>query len=209
MSFSTLDYWPAAKPHTEACTDGWLVNGWFQPENKARLLELLAEAAPRYAVELGAWYGASARFLLEHSDLTLFSVDIWDKELIAHEWSVQCPEFDMHPEVAALLEKHPIGETFMVNLWEFKERLVPLKMRSVDGLRHVSRLGVVADLIYVDANHEYASVVEDINTALALFPRAKVCGDDYSWFDVKRAVQESARTHDRELRTRGEFWEFV
>jgi hypothetical protein len=208
VSFSTLDYWPAVRPHAESCTEGWLVNGWFQPENKARLQELLADSRVRFAVELGAWYGASARFLLEHSGATVFSVDIWDKDLIAQEWQVQCPEFAMHPEMRRLLEDHPIGETFMVNLWEFRERLVPLKMRSVDGLRHVSRLGVMPDLIYVDANHEYRAVVEDIETGFALFPHAKMCGDDYSWFDVKRAVHDLARAHGRTLRTVGEFWEF-
>jgi hypothetical protein len=208
VSFEPLAYWPSSKPGVKPYADAEIVKGWFQPENKARLCELMADHPHRYVVELGAWYGASARFFLEQSrDVTVFSVDIWDKELIAAAFKDMCPEFAMPAEMAMLLDEHPIGETFMVNLWEFRDRLVPLKMTSIEGLHHVHRLGLVPDLIYVDANHEFRAVCNDVSTSVSLFPTTKICGDDYSWLDVKRAVNRCAQRHGRALRTKGEFWE--
>ncbi len=210
MSFATVEYWPPSKPDIAPYMHDAFVSGWFQSENQERLRELMTSCPPRYVVELGAWYGTSARFFLEQSrDATVFSVDLWDKDLIIRSFEHQCPEFPLPPELVALLDEHPIRETFMVNLWEFRHRLVPLQMTSVEGLNHVSQLGLSPDLIYVDASHEYRAVCDDVGTSLKLFPKTKICGDDYSWLDVKRAVNDCARTHERALRTKGEFWEFV
>jgi hypothetical protein len=45
------------------------------------------------------------------------------------------------------------------------------------------------DLVYIDADHRYESVVKDLSTALDLFPRAIIVGDDFNWDEVRRAVE--------------------
>ena len=48
-------------------------------------------------------------------------------------------------------------------------------------------------MIYVDANHDYLPVKEDIEKAMELFPNARIAGDDWDYEGVKRAVIECAR----------------
>lgn len=79
-------------------------------------------------------------------------------------------------------------ETFLVNVWDYRERVVPLRSTTLSGLKLLHRLDVVPDFIYVDAAHDYESVKQDVLTAKKLFPEATLAGDDFNWQDVKRAV---------------------
>jgi hypothetical protein len=65
-----------------------------------------------------------------------------------------------------------------------------LKMDTLAGLRAIHGTGVVVDVIYVDACHEYSSVLAELKLCHALFPRAVIVGDDYQWPDVRRAAED-------------------
>jgi len=44
------------------------------------------------------------------------------------------------------------------------------------------------DLLYVDADHAEESVLAELRAIRRLFPRSTVCGDDWQWLGVRRAV---------------------
>ncbi|NUQ65213.1 MAG: hypothetical protein HUU20_22330 [Pirellulales bacterium] len=46
----------------------------------------------------------------------------------------------------------------------------------MEGLQRVGEAGLEPDLVYIDADHRYESVVKDLTTALDLFPRAILVG---------------------------------
>jgi hypothetical protein len=72
-------------------------------------------------------------------------------------------------------------------------------MDSCVALRILKEIDVSPDLIYVDANHHYQPVLDDVSLCVELFPDALIVGDE----EVQRAVKEVAAKHDKELYVHG------
>ncbi len=158
-----------------------LDHGWFGPEH----VELLSGAVgPNVAValELGSWLGKSTRFLASKCpNAAVIAVDHW----------AGSPEHHVMADCRPLLPT--LYDTFIKNCWAFKDRIVPLRMDTVSGMKLVHQHGIRPDLIFIDAGHEYPSVNADISHALRLFPDAILCGDDFIWEGVGRSVREHVR----------------
>ncbi len=177
--------WPDAMP--EVAPDD---HGWFQDCN-ARLLNRFLGPRTELIVELGSWLGKSARFMLAAAPhATVVCVDHW-------QGSPEC----QRPRPDGAMQKLPrLYETFLRNMWDWRDRVAPLRAATIEGLNEVNRLGLRPDLVYVDAGHDYQSVLADVTTALDLFPAAQIVGDDWLYYaGVRRAVTELARA--RGLRT--------
>jgi hypothetical protein len=67
----------------------------------------------------------------------------------------------------------------------------------------LKEIDVSPDLIYVDANHHYQPVLDDVSLCVELFPDALIVGDDWHYEEVQRAVKEVAAKHDKELYVHG------
>jgi len=174
--------WPDRRPTVEAPSRN---RGWLG-EGTERALTGVLSRETRLVVELGAWLGMSSRHILDHApNAVLISVDHWQGS----------PEHRARDEFRAMLPT--LYEAFLSECWEYRERLIPLRMTSVEGLRTVADHGLRPDLIYVDAEHSYAAVASELELARQLFPRATVVGDDYDWEGVARAVNEFAGHHGR------------
>jgi len=181
--------WPRSKPEATGFRHGWFL------ETHERVFEaLLRRRTPTAIVELGSWYGASTRWLAERCPTaTVYAIDLWDDEFILAEQGDHYGTMG-DAKLRRMLRDHPLWETFVVNLWDLKDRVVPLRTTTTEGLRTVAQLGVQPELIYIDADHHYDAAKRDIETALTLFPDAVLVGDDYGHYDsVKRAVTETAR----------------
>ena len=63
------------------------------------------------------------------------------------------------------------------------------------------------DVIYIDAAHDYDSVVKDVS---AWFPKCKsdglFSGHDYPWHEVKKAVDEHAESNNYKVAQIGRVW---
>jgi hypothetical protein len=135
-------------------------------------------------VELGAWLGLSTRFIAAQAPAaTVISVDHWQGS----------PEHQTQERFQKLLPN--LYETFMARCWQYRQRIVPLRMSTLDGLRVVAESGVKPDFIYVDAEHSYEAVTAELTLARQLFPQAALGGDDYDWTGVRAAVDGFARRH--------------
>lgn len=98
----------------------------------------------------------------------------------------------------AALADHCPGHVLAVDSWledpifqEFQKNKAPnvliLKATSVDAAKVVG----MADLIFIDADHAYPSISEDIKIWLPhLKPGGIFSGHDYSWGGVIQAVDE-------------------
>ena len=184
--FSELYPWPERKPEVPS---NW--HGWFSEPNQTMLRGLLSEST-RVIVELGAWCGVSTKFLLDQApNATVISIDHWlgSKEHQKEEFSQILPN---------------LYETFLVNLWDDRKRLIPLRANTVEGLENLHQWRICVDLTYIDASHEYEEVFCDIKTAIDLFPNSTICGDDWSWGDVRRAVEEISEIKQKTSHTLGE-----
>lgn len=172
-------------------------------------------------VELGTFKGEFSRVLLLNWPGTLFMVDVW-RELEQFEYDDQSNH-----------SQHSDAYFFaMNNTREFSERAHMLRCRGKIAANLFQNSSL--DFVYIDANHKYESVVEDIET---WYPKIRsggiLAGHDYLkiefpphekniplllWneatpdkknyaglFGVNPAVDEFVTTHNYELNVTDEF----
>lgn len=174
-------------------------------------LSLLLNKKMKLVVELGSWLGASTRFLLDKApSATVIAIDHWEGSY-EHKlfWWNLLPT---------------LYESFLANCWHYKERLIPMKTTTIEGLEEIFAAGLMPDLIYLDAAHDYASVTNDLEKMYACFPSSILTGDDWSWnwngipdekrpqddtFPTQRAIKDFAQRHNLEIRVVDNFWMIV
>ena len=198
-----LQLWPREPP-----TVAPYMHGWVHVGNERMLGRLVRERAPRVIVELGCWLGLGPDLLLELSaelGSAVFAVDRWDSEYLLQSQREQYERDEVGLRVlrgGVLSSAHdgashgasavPLHDTFLVNLWEHRARLFPLRMDTLEGIATIQRLGAAdaVGLVYIDANHETAAVLADLQAATRAFPSATCCGDDWQWASVRAAVKQ-------------------
>lgn len=176
--------WPAARPDVPPADHGWFQDG------SIRLLRRRITPDTRLIVELGSWAGQSTRWLLDNAPAAVVvAVDHW-KGGSDHLTSAD-------PAVVRLLPV--LFETFCVNLWDYRDRLVPVRADTLAGLAEVAEHGLAPDLVFIDADHATPAVLADIHLARGLFPRAAIVGDDWRWPSVATAVRQAAAHHEMSI----------
>ena len=68
-------------------------------------------------------------------------------------------------------------QTFLTNLWDNQDRVIPVKEYSPAILYELSSMGLEPDLIYLDSD----KVGTEIELCRELFPNAIMTGDDWCW----------------------------
>jgi len=165
--------WPEEKPEIEKHPIG----GWLNKGTAKLLRENMPDNA--LVVELGTWRGLSARRMLSRMGADrVICVDHWKG---SPEHITGC----YADRVEGLLPY--LYETFLSDSWRWRDKIVPLRMDTLDGLHTVYDYGLLPDLIYVDAGHEFRLVFNDIVVATMLFPAAIIVGDDWYIEGVKKA----------------------
>lgn len=169
-------------------------HGWFGPEH-IELLSGVVGPNVKVALELGSWLGKSTRFLASKCPgAIVIAIDHWAGSSEHHLMD------DCRPLLPVLYD------TFIKNCWAWRDRIIPLKMDTVSGMRLVHRHGIRPDFIFIDAGHEYPSANADISTALALFPDSPLVGDDFVWEGVRWSVEEHVRAGRMKAFAKGNVW---
>lgn len=168
-------------------------HGWFLDTHK-RVFSSVLTSDTKIIVELGSWFGSSAKWFCENSNAVVFAIDLWDDDFILRDNHY----VNTNSKLSRLLRDHPLYPTFLANLWDYRDRVVPMRMKTVDGLKFLKTRGLMPDVIYIDADHHYMPAKSDISTCLELFPGATLVGDDYgNYKDVRKAVHECANSAGR------------
>jgi hypothetical protein len=84
--------------------------------------------------------------------------------------------------------------------------MIPLRADTVEGMRWIADAGLRPDLIFIDADHQYDSVVADLTTALDLFPGTPIVGDDWDWASVRSAVEAVTGQRNLPVEATGSAW---
>jgi hypothetical protein len=172
--------WPAERPNDAAPGEE---QGWLGAGTETMLANVLSPST-ELVVELGAWLGLSTRYIAQYAPAaTVISVDHWQGS----------PEHQAQERFRKLLPQ--LFETYQARCWDYRERVVPLRMTTLDGLLKVAEHGLHPDFVYVDAEHSYDAVTAELSLARQLFPRAVLGGDDYDWRGVREGVDSFARRH--------------
>jgi Methyltransferase domain len=174
------------------------VFGWNSYSDIFR--NLVVETRPSVVVEVGTWLGASAIHMAKVvKELSLgtkiYCVDTWLGAQEFWTWGSGTQERNLR-----LRNGYPqVYYDFLGNVVEHgvQDIIVPVPNTSYIGSMILGSMGVEADLIYVDASHEYVDVKSDIASYSRLLKRNGIMfGDDMNdhWPGVKRAVIESFGT---------------
>ncbi len=189
------------KPTVPKYVSGWSV--W-----KEQITGLLRDIPAPTVIEVGVWLGKTSLMILESiPDSRLIAIDHWQGSVENQ------PGWYAHDPVLPKLY-----ETFIANVWEYKDRVVPIRQSSVTGLTDCKKEEIEPDLIYIDASHDYKSVLKDVTHACLLFPDAIVCGDDWHHRAigdgpmkprVREAVEKYCQLHGRIVIVIENFWYLV
>ncbi|MEI8125029.1 MAG: class I SAM-dependent methyltransferase [Parachlamydiaceae bacterium] len=171
---------------------------WLGPTNAYFLDKFIKDRPIHVAVEIGSWIGSSARFIasrLQENGI-LYAVDSWLGT----------------PEANILLQDPRLPHLFQLFLSNIKyagltHKVVPVRMYSVMAAQI---LDIKADLIYIDAAHDYQNVLDDI---MAWHPHLTqggvMCGDDWSLYEgVSKAVLQAAKELNVKVYGVDNFWWF-
>jgi hypothetical protein len=151
-------------------------------------------------LELGSWLGASTRFFCDRSTFVI-AIDHW----------LGSPEhqpggYAENPKIETLYE------TFIANCYDYRDRLLPLRMNTAEGVALLKAKGIKPHMVYVDADHSYAGCFADIERVTDFGRDVIITGDDFAYevnAGVKKAVIEFAAAYRYWVVSEGNFWMLV
>lgn len=185
--------WPNECPDVEK--HPWCLDGGGRSLIDYKLKQIKAKTV----LEIGSFLGGSTeRWLKASRDVTVVAIDPWpstsDVATIAK--TKGCSD-----KIFRQLDR-PEGfyQTFLRNLWESRDRVIPVRGYSHDVLHQLHKTGLRPDLIYLDATKEG----DEISICHELFPDAVMSGDDWEWgidedYPIRKPVKQFCQQHDRHL----------
>lgn len=192
----SLYTFPTEKPSLDV-----VIKGWGTWADQFRNL-LTPTTAPYILVEVGCWFGKNTiEWLSTFENAKVIVIDTFNGGV---EHQPGAPFYEK--------ELYYLYDQFITNVWKFKDRVIPIKAYSYEGLQIIYNFQIKPDLIYIDASHLYLDVLKDIETAFKLFPDSIIVGDDYGHLnsnDVKKAVDFYVKSHDYTLERYNRFWHIL
>lgn len=185
---------PDEKPDVPGKYENGMPAGWCAGPNRQMFRELCNKET-KVIIDGGSWMGLSAWWELHCApNATVLCIDHW-KGSREHR--------KMQDTLAVL------WDTFCVNLWDFRDRIIPMKTDSVAGMQEVYDLGLKPDIVYIDWSHDPDSVFRDVSTALKLFPDAEIIGDDLVWSSVRTGLDRIRDAFPIRIEERHVAWRIV
>ena len=156
-----------------------LPDGWFNDQD-ILTYRMLAEQVPDGGTicELGVWMGrslCSIADIIDRKNLKVVAIDTFE----GSPCDIEMQEF---------AKVNDLQRTFIYNLLALGVELETHKMTTTEAVQFFEDKSF--DLVFIDADHSYESVNEDIKNWL---PKCKgtIAGHDYNtWEGVTRAVNE-------------------
>ncbi len=169
----------------------------IRPYKHPRLLQLIKKTKPQTVVEFGSWYGKSATAMAlaaRHAKIEgfrLYAVDTWlgsiENWKRPGKWGREdlCLDETGRPQ---------FYQRFLDNIrrYSVQDCVIPLSMTTGTASAWLQWKEIKADLVYIDASHQYEDVKADIEYAQDILKLDGIlCGDDYQNKEgVTQAVDE-------------------
>jgi hypothetical protein len=164
------------------------------------LTRLVAELRPKIILDIGVWKGQSTLTLAQALrdqglDGAVIAIDTWLGS--PEHWNPERTQFGLAE--LRLKRGYPrLYEVFRRNVVRSRlsDYVVPLPQTSLNAAEILRRCGTWAQLIHVDAAHDYDNVLADCRAYWDLLDRGGVMiGDDYAddWPGVRAAADTFCR----------------
>jgi hypothetical protein len=131
-----------------------------QMQNRKEFPDLLNKLSYSSGIELGVFKGEFSKVILNNWSGTLYLIDVW-RPLPVEEYD-DVSNNQYHSNAYSDVIK---------NIKEYEDRAFMLRMGSKDAIKIFEDQSL--DFIYIDANHTYESVKEDIEL---WYPKIKIGG---------------------------------
>lgn len=163
---------------------------------------------PKIVIEIGSWEGASTISWAEQSDFVicidtwLGSVEHYENEMMFNDgqqfFKVELSNTEWSRDRLEREDGYPsIYRTFVDNVRRngYEDKVLPITIDCSQGYIILEKAGIKADIVYIDAAHDYDSVVNDLIKSYSILSDVgHVCGDDYG-ADVKTAVDDFCKAN--------------
>lgn len=170
--------------------------GWNNSSNIFK--ELVKKTNPKTIIEVGTWKGGSVIKMAKAAkelqlECTIFCVDTWLGALEFWTSGYNTPDRNLMFKNG----QPQIYQQFLSNMIHnnLTDMVLPVTLPSNTAYEVFKYYNITADLIYIDASHEYKDVLTDItNYTNLLNPGGVIFGDDFqpaSWPGVVQAVTET------------------
>lgn len=171
---------------------------------------LIEKFRPEYIIEVGSWKGHSANFMADiarKNDIAAKIVCV-DTYLGASEhWLIPELKSELHIEYGqpTILERL-IGNTIARGN---DGVIFPFPLDAHAAANVFKRKAFRADMIFIDAAHDYGNVTRDLNNYWDLLAEHGVMfGDDYQYFEVANAVHDFAKEKNIKVLVGARKWLF-
>ena len=159
-------------------------------DNRNALKKLIKKHNFKIVVEVGAYVGYTTVFLAEFVQ-KVYAIDTFEYTGFGKH---ECLE----PE-----------KQFLSNIIQkgLQNKVITIKASSLEAANYFKKKGMHFDLIYLDADHKFESVMKDLKNWIPL--GNIICGDDYihkSFPEVKKAVNYFANTHHKKVSYKKQLW---
>jgi len=128
---------------------------------------LLSNNLTGYGVELGSFEGQFAKNILSSWPGNLYMIDVWR--------TLPSDEYD---DISNQYDYLSVIDTAIKNIQPYEDRAHIIRMKGKDAVNLFN--DNMLDFVYIDANHTYEAVIDDINM---WYPKVKsggiVSGHDY------------------------------
>lgn len=166
------------------------IKGWFEESDAEAYNDLVAKLKPNSKiVEVGSFCGRSAMSIAPACKAAGHIIICIDR----FHWPIAEAAKHIPHGILQQLDLPHYQYAFNKNTSEYKDIIFPIKATSVRGSELIKALGISADLVFIDADHTYESVCEDIEAWWPIVNDGGIIGGhDYSehWPDVIRAVAD-------------------
>ena len=178
------------------------IHGWMDGEFSSvvsSILDKRDKKEPLTIFEVGSWKGKSCITIADtvkkmgFENVSIIAIDTWLGAPEFWTWGLSDPTRGISLK---LNNGYPsVFYTFTKNVKYFGHHdiVAPFPISSIQAIDILNFYKIKADLIYVDASHEYEAVKEDIKSYWNLLKDGgTMIGDDYhsSWPGVIKAVDE-------------------
>jgi hypothetical protein len=156
---------------------------------------IISEIRPNLIVEIGSWKGASAIHMAGIVRELKLSAEIICVDTWLGNWQHWTRKSGSGSRAdLALQNGFPmLYFQFLSNVVHRKadDLITPLPITSIAAAKLFHNYQLAPEVIYVDGDHEYESVIHDLRAWLPLLAaHGALIGDDAEWAGVRRAIDE-------------------
>lgn len=190
--------WPDQPP--AVLSVDWSLDGG----GKEIVTDRIRSSELKFILEIGAFFGGSIKKWLScNSHTVVIAADPWEGE-----WWAGYAEKNGHREIVRQLQ-NPDGpyNTFIASMWNYRNRIFPVRGKSPSILYDLLNLGIIPDLIFFDSDKSG----KDLKVAHELFPNAVLTGDDWTWgekgnYPIRHAVQSFCNQNGYNYKVKHATW---